>query len=51
MIQFSVSTLLFCFILPIESNLSVATTPGQSGPGSNAAKKRYSAFLKAQTLL
>ena len=37
-IQFSISTL-FSFVLPIDSTLTGATTPGQSGPGSDGNKR------------
>ena len=48
-IQFSISTQ-FSSIWPIDKILSVATTPDQSGPGSDG-NKGYSAFPQALELL
>ena len=48
-ILFSICTL-FSSIWPIDRTLSGATTPGESGPGSEAIK-RYSSFPKPPALL
>ena len=48
-IQFIISTL-FSSILPIDTTLSGATTPGQRGPGSDG-NKGYSTFPKTPALL
>ena len=48
-IQFRLSTQ-FSSIWPLDMTLSGATTPGQSGPGSNG-NERHSVFSKASALL